>query len=59
MMDKQMREILVRDSRSENMTRRLLEVPVKTKEQRQRRLLLAASGVLLRARSGPPATGAN
>jgi len=58
-MDKQMREILVRDSRSENMTRRLLEVPTKTKERRQRRLLLAASGVLLRARSGAPGAGAN
>ena len=47
-MDKMMREILVKDSRSENMTRRLLRVSMETRERRLRRLLLGTSGTLLR-----------
>ena len=42
------REILLRDSRSENMLRRLIQVPSVTRRRRQRRLLIATSGCILR-----------
>lgn len=47
-MSKQEKEILVSDSRSENMIRRLLELPLLTRTRRQRKLLLASSGCLVR-----------
>ncbi len=42
------KEILVKDSRSENMLRRLLELPSAVRLRRQRKLLLATSGCLIR-----------
>ena len=42
------REIIVKDSRSENMVRRLLGVPSESRLKRQRWMLLARSGTLLR-----------
>ena len=41
--------ILVIDSRSENMIRRLLELPQWIRVRRQRRLLLGTSGCLVKA----------
>ena len=46
------KQILVYDSRSENMIRRLLELPPWVRERRQRKLLLATSGCLLRLPTG-------
>jgi hypothetical protein len=46
-MDDRNKEIIVRDSRSENMIRRLLLVPEIERSRRQRWLLLANGGALL------------
>lgn len=43
------KSILVVDSRSQNMIRRLLELPQWIRMQRQRRLLLGTSGCLVKA----------
>lgn len=43
------RGILVLDSRSLNMVRRLIELPNWIRARRQRRLLLGASGCLVKA----------
>ena len=45
-MDKRNREIIITDSRSENMLRRLLMAPERERTQRQRWLLLANGGLL-------------
>lgn len=42
------RSILSVDSRSENMMRRLLDIPQWIRERRQRRMLLGASGCLVK-----------
>lgn len=47
-MSSQDREILVKDSRSENMTRRLILLPEWLRLTRRRRLLLASSGCIQR-----------
>lgn len=47
-MSKSEKEILVLDSRSENMIRRLLLLPSAVRVRRQRKLLLATSGCLIR-----------
>ncbi|MDQ8201933.1 hypothetical protein QEH54_02860 [Pelagicoccus sp. SDUM812003] len=48
-MSKQEKSILMLDSRSENMVRRLLELPAMIRLRRQRRLLLGSSGCLVKA----------
>lgn len=48
-MGKQERLILSADSRSENMIRRLLVIPRWIRARRQRRMLLGASGCLVKA----------
>lgn len=45
-MDKRFRDIIVRDSRSENMLRRLLDIPDPDRSRRQRWMLLANGGLL-------------
>jgi len=45
-MDKRFKDIIVRDSRSENMARRLLEIPDQDRCRRQRWMLLANGGLL-------------
>ena len=50
-MSKREKEILVADSRSENMIRRLLELPSFVRIRRQRKLLIATSGCLIRCPS--------
>lgn len=47
-MSRREKEILVADSRSENMIRRLLDLPGFVRVRRQRKLLLATSGCLIR-----------
>lgn len=47
-MSQKEKEILVSDSRSENMLRRLIVLPRWIRMARQRKLLLATSGCLLR-----------
>lgn len=47
-MSSQDRTILSNDSRSENMIRRLLVIPRWIRERRQRRMLLATSGCLVK-----------
>lgn len=48
-MSSQDRSILSTDSRSENMIRRLVVIPRWIRARRQRRLLLGASGCLVKA----------
>ncbi len=48
-MSSQDRSILSLDSRSQNMMRRLLVIPQWIRERRQRRMLLGASGCLVKA----------
>lgn len=55
-MSSQDREILLKDSRSENMTRRLVLLPEWLRLSRQRRLLLASSGCIQRLVTIDPAT---
>ncbi|MEM9158703.1 MAG: hypothetical protein AAGB46_06600 [Verrucomicrobiota bacterium] len=45
------RDIIVKDSRSENMLKRLLDVPRPSRERRMRRMLFARSGALMRCES--------
>ena len=45
-MDKRFKDIIVRDSRSENMLRRLLDIPDQDRSRRQRWMLLANGGLL-------------
>lgn len=45
-MDKRYKKIIIEDSRSENMLRRLLEVPEQDRSRRQRWMLLANGGLL-------------
>mgnify|MGYP001435852049 CR=1 FL=1 len=45
-MDKQFKDIIVRDSRSENMLRRLLDISDQDRSRRQRWMLLANGGLL-------------
>jgi hypothetical protein len=45
-MNKRYKEIIMEDSRSENMLRRLLGVPDRERTRRQRWLLLANGGLL-------------
>ena len=48
-MSRQEKDILVLDSKSENMLRRLLDLPAMIRIRRQRRLLLGTSGCLVKA----------
>ncbi len=45
-MDKRFKDIIVKDSRSENMLRRLLDIPDQDRSRRQRWMLLANGGLL-------------
>jgi hypothetical protein len=45
-MDKRFKDIIVRDSRSENMLRRLLDISDQDRSRRQRWMLLANGGLL-------------
>lgn len=45
-MEKRYKEIIMEDSRSENMLRRLLEVPASDRARRQRWMLMANGGWL-------------
>jgi hypothetical protein len=50
-MNKRYREIIIEDSRSENMVRRLLDTPDRDRTRRQRWLLFANGGWLLKGKA--------
>ncbi|MFL3659394.1 MAG: hypothetical protein ACJ07L_15255 [Opitutales bacterium] len=50
-MNKQYKEIIMEDSRSENMLRRLLDVSDRDRSRRQRWMLFANGGWLLRGKT--------
>ena len=50
-MNKRYREIIIEDSRSENMVRRLLDTPDRDRTRRQRWLLFAHGGWLLKGKA--------
>ena len=51
-MNKRYKDIILEDSRSENMVRRLLDTPDRDRTRRQRWLLFANGGWLLRGKAG-------
>ncbi len=53
-MDKRYKDIIVEDSRSENMVRRLLEFSDRDRSRRQRWMLLANGGLIRSATASEP-----